>query len=114
MSGVALLCGVGPGLVDAVARILTVMGNLVDRRILGPSVKREIHWRLLTGPPSGKVAALTIHPAATDGGTSSSSVPSSLRVRVGAARVHRVDEHPGVAERRREHRTEVVKRVLGE
>jgi len=39
-----------PDLIDAVVRLLRLTGAPDDHRILGPAVKREIHWRLLTGP----------------------------------------------------------------
>jgi AraC-like DNA-binding protein len=44
-----------PELTDAVVRLLRLAGNPRDLRILGPAVKREIHWRLLTGPQGGLV-----------------------------------------------------------
>jgi len=44
-----------PELIDAVARLLRLAGTPDDQRILGPAVKREIHWRLLTGPQGGLV-----------------------------------------------------------
>jgi AraC-like DNA-binding protein len=47
--------GAGPELIDAVARSLALAGNPGDLRVLGPAVKREIHWRLLTGPQGGLV-----------------------------------------------------------
>jgi AraC-like DNA-binding protein len=42
-------------LIDAVVRLLRLSGTPHDQRILGPAVKREIHWRLLTGPQGGLV-----------------------------------------------------------
>lgn len=39
-----------PELIDAVVRLLRLADTPDDQRILGPAVKREIHWRLLTGP----------------------------------------------------------------
>jgi len=44
-----------PELTDAFVRLLRLAGNPRDLRILGPAVKREIHWRLLTGPQGGLV-----------------------------------------------------------
>ena len=45
----------GADLVDAVVRLLRLAGAPHDQRILGPAVKREVHWRLLTGPQGGLV-----------------------------------------------------------
>lgn len=45
----------GPELIDAVVRLLRLAGRPDDQRMLGPAVKREIYWRLLTGPQSGLV-----------------------------------------------------------
>jgi len=42
-------------LIDAVVRLLRLAGTPHDQRILSPAVKREIHWRLLTGPQGGLV-----------------------------------------------------------
>jgi AraC-like DNA-binding protein len=39
-----------PDLIDAVVRLLKLIGSPDDTRVLAPAVKREIHWRLLTGP----------------------------------------------------------------
>jgi AraC-like DNA-binding protein len=44
-----------PDLIDAVVRLLRLTGAPNDQRILAPAVKREIHWRLLTGPQGGLV-----------------------------------------------------------
>lgn len=44
-----------PELIDAVVRLLRLADAPNDQRILGPAVKREIHWRLLTGPQGGLV-----------------------------------------------------------
>jgi AraC-like DNA-binding protein len=49
-----------PELIDAVARLLRLVGTPHDQRILGPAVKREIHWRLLTGPQGGLVRQIGI------------------------------------------------------
>jgi AraC-like DNA-binding protein len=42
-------------LIDAVVRLLKLAGSPDDARVLAPAVKREIHWRLLTGPQGGLV-----------------------------------------------------------
>jgi AraC-like DNA-binding protein len=39
-----------PDLIDAVVRLLKLAGSPDDARVLAPAVRREIHWRLLTGP----------------------------------------------------------------
>ena len=39
-----------PDLIDPVVRLLRLAGTPEDERVLAPAVKREIHWRLLTGP----------------------------------------------------------------
>jgi AraC-like DNA-binding protein len=44
-----------PELIDGVVRLLRLAGSPDDQRMLGPAVKREIHWRLLTGPQGGLV-----------------------------------------------------------
>ncbi len=44
-----------PELIDAVVRLLSLVGRPDDQRVLAPAVKREIHWRLLTGPQGGLV-----------------------------------------------------------
>jgi AraC-like DNA-binding protein len=40
----------GPELLDAVARMLRLLGRPTDARVLGPLIEQEILWRLLTGP----------------------------------------------------------------
>jgi AraC-like DNA-binding protein len=45
----------GPELIDGVVRLLRLAGSPDDQRVLGPAVKREILWRLLTGPQGGLV-----------------------------------------------------------
>jgi AraC-like DNA-binding protein len=42
-------------LIDAVVRLLRLADSPDDQRVLAPAVKREIHWRLLTGPQGGLV-----------------------------------------------------------
>jgi AraC-like DNA-binding protein len=44
-----------PDLIDAVVRLLKLVGSPDDARVLAPAVRREIHWRLLTGPQGGLV-----------------------------------------------------------
>ncbi|HEY6494000.1 MAG TPA: AraC family transcriptional regulator [Trebonia sp.] len=44
-----------PELIDAFVRLLKLVGSPEDERVLGPGVRREIHWRLLTGPQGGLV-----------------------------------------------------------
>jgi AraC-like DNA-binding protein len=44
-----------PDLIDAVVRLLRLPGTPEDERVLAPAVRREIHWRLLTGPQGGLV-----------------------------------------------------------
>jgi AraC-like DNA-binding protein len=44
-----------PDLIDALVRLLALVGRPDDARVLAPSVRREIHWRLLTGPQGGLV-----------------------------------------------------------
>jgi AraC-like DNA-binding protein len=44
-----------PDLIDAVLRLLNLASSPDDARVLAPAVKREIHWRLLTGPQGGLV-----------------------------------------------------------
>jgi AraC-like DNA-binding protein len=44
-----------PDLTDAVVRLLKLAASPDDARVLAPAVKREIHWRLLTGPQGGLV-----------------------------------------------------------
>jgi AraC-like DNA-binding protein len=42
-------------LIGAVVRLLKLASSPQDARVLAPAVKREIHWRLLTGPQGGLV-----------------------------------------------------------
>ena len=44
-----------PDLIDAFVRLLRLVGSPEDARVLAPAVRREIHWRLLTGPQGGLV-----------------------------------------------------------
>jgi AraC-like DNA-binding protein len=45
-----------PELLDAMARLLRLIGQPADARVLAPMIEREILWRLLTGPHAGPVA----------------------------------------------------------
>ncbi|MEU3644816.1 AraC family transcriptional regulator [Lentzea sp. NPDC034063] len=40
----------GDGVLDPLARLLRLLDEPRDLRVLGASVRREIHWRLLNGP----------------------------------------------------------------
>jgi AraC-like DNA-binding protein len=40
----------GEDLLDPLIRLLRLQDRPDDRRVLAPAVKREIHWRLMTGP----------------------------------------------------------------
>ncbi|OHV51373.1 AraC family transcriptional regulator [Pseudofrankia sp. BMG5.36] len=42
-------------LLDAVVRLLRLVGSPADRPVLARAVRREIHWRLLSGPQGGLV-----------------------------------------------------------
>ncbi|HTU73826.1 MAG TPA: AraC family transcriptional regulator [Trebonia sp.] len=42
-------------LIDAFVRLLKLASSPDDARVLAPAVRREIHWRLLTGPQGGLV-----------------------------------------------------------
>jgi len=44
-----------PDLIDAFVRLLRLVSHPGDARVLAPAVRREIHWRLLTGPQGGLV-----------------------------------------------------------
>lgn len=44
-----------PELLDAVVRLLRLTDSPADRRVLAAAIRREIHWRLLTGPQGGLV-----------------------------------------------------------
>ena len=48
-----------PELLDAVVRLLRLLDRPRDRKALAPLVKREIHWRLLTGEHGAAVARLS-------------------------------------------------------
>ena len=44
-----------PDLIDAFLRLLRLAGSPQDAPVLAPAVRREIHWRLLTGPQGGLI-----------------------------------------------------------
>ncbi len=44
-----------PDLIDAFVRLLKLAGSPQDAPVLAPAVRREVHWRLLTGPQGGLV-----------------------------------------------------------
>lgn len=48
-AGIAIL-DVDEVLLDPIARLLRLMETPRDMRVLAPDIRREIHWRLLTGP----------------------------------------------------------------
>ena len=45
----------GDDLLGAIERLLRLAQTPLDYKLLAPGVKREIHWRLLTGPQGGLV-----------------------------------------------------------
>ena len=47
-----------PALVDALARYLRASGNTTEAEVLGPLIRREIHFRLLTAPGGGMLRRL--------------------------------------------------------
>lgn len=49
------VCDAPQPLIDAATRLLDLVGSPDDERMLAPAVRREIHWRLLTGPQGGLV-----------------------------------------------------------
>jgi AraC-like DNA-binding protein len=54
--GLAIATGeAGIELLDAVARMLRLLGRPSDARVLAPLIEREILWRLLTGPHGGMI-----------------------------------------------------------
>jgi AraC-type transcriptional regulator N-terminus len=58
------MCPLENELIDAAVRLPRLAGAPHDQRILSPAVKREIHWRLLTGPQGGlglSVSSLNRH-----------------------------------------------------
>ncbi|EOD63949.1 AraC family transcriptional regulator [Amycolatopsis vancoresmycina] len=48
----------GPELLDAVLRLVRLLGHPSDVPVLAPLIEREILWRLLTGPHGGLVRRL--------------------------------------------------------
>lgn len=51
----------GPQLVDAIARYLALAEDGVEAKVLGPAVRREIHFRLLMAPSGGTLRSLLRH-----------------------------------------------------
>jgi AraC-like DNA-binding protein len=47
-----------PELLDAMARLLRLIGEPADARVLAPMIEREILWRLLSGPSATAVAQI--------------------------------------------------------
>ncbi|WP_280140857.1 AraC family transcriptional regulator [Luteibacter sp. UNCMF331Sha3.1] len=47
-----------PDLVDAVVRLLRILDRPTDLRVLGAALRREILWRLMTGPQGVRVRQL--------------------------------------------------------
>lgn len=45
-------------LLDPIVRLLRLVDRPSDLAILGPSIEREIHWRLMTGPQGAAVAEI--------------------------------------------------------
>lgn len=45
----------GDDLLDAIERLLRLSDRPLDHRLLAPGIRREIHWRLLTGPQGALV-----------------------------------------------------------
>ncbi|PZG14217.1 AraC family transcriptional regulator [Nonomuraea aridisoli] len=43
------------GLLEAVVRLLRLLDDPRDHQVLGPGVRREIHWRLMNGPQGAMV-----------------------------------------------------------
>lgn len=50
----------GEELIDAVVRLLRLLDSPRDFAVLAPSVQREIHWRLMTGPNAALVRKIGI------------------------------------------------------
>jgi AraC-like DNA-binding protein len=47
-----------PELLDALVRLLRLIGRPADARVLAPMIEREILWRLLSGPAAASVAQI--------------------------------------------------------
>lgn len=55
-TGIAITTGpADPELLDALVRMVRLLGSPADLPVLAPLVEREILWRLLTGPQGGAV-----------------------------------------------------------
>ena len=50
----------GEELIDAVVRLLRLLDHPRDFAVLAPSIEREIHWRLMTGPNAALVRKIGI------------------------------------------------------
>ena len=65
-AGPAIATGeAGPDLLDAVVRMLRLLGHPADARVLAPLVEREILWRLLTGPHGAIVRQIGLADSST-------------------------------------------------
>jgi AraC-like DNA-binding protein len=51
----------GPHLLDAFQRYLALAGSPADAKVLGPLIRRELHYRLLTAPFGGMLRSLVRH-----------------------------------------------------
>jgi len=47
-----------PELLDALVRLLRLIGRPADARVLAPMIEREVLWRLLSGPAAASVAQI--------------------------------------------------------
>jgi len=52
------VCDASPNLIDAMARYFDLIENPDDARVLGPLIKKEIHYWLLTAPNGGMLQRL--------------------------------------------------------
>lgn len=50
-----------PRLVDAIGRYLALVDDAVEAKVLAPSIRREIHFRLLMAPNGGMLRSLLRH-----------------------------------------------------
>jgi AraC-like DNA-binding protein len=65
-----------PDLIDAFGRLLNLASSPQDARVLAPAVRREIHWRLLTGP---QAEVIRVDDLAAEVGLSVSSLNRHFR-----------------------------------
>jgi AraC-like DNA-binding protein len=49
-----------PELLDAIVRLMRLADSPLDKRVLAPAIRREIHWRLLTGPQGALVRQIGV------------------------------------------------------